>query len=92
MVRLATQEPLELQFRQPLVERVQVGAQMFLGLRVVRVDDPEELLELDRFLLGLRKRNAKPFEELELLNDGVAVAVLGPKIGIGGLALEFFYA
>lgn len=92
MVRLPAQEPLELQFREPLVERVEVGAQMFLGFGVVGVDDGQKLFQLVRLGFRVAERDVQPLEELQLLDDGVAVVVLRPKIGARDLPLELLDA
>lgn len=92
MVRLPAQEPLELQFREPLVERVEIGAQMFLGFGVVGVDDAQEFFEFDRLRFRVAERDVQPLEELQLLDDGVTVVVFGPKVRARDLTLELLDA
>jgi hypothetical protein len=65
---------------------------MLQGSGVGGLDDREQLLDLGELGLGVPEREVEPLQELQLLDDRVTVAFLGPEVRRGDLSFEFFDA
>jgi hypothetical protein len=65
---------------------------MLLGTGVAGLKDGQQFFYLGELGLGVPERDVKPFQELQLLDDRVAVAFLGPKVRGRDLPLKLFDA